>query len=129
MLLQTYFNRIKAEVHRYAATRFVLDSKINFDLRAGEQGYLSGTIQFSNGSELHFKEYVDVLNQKVDKLTYSYHFQDVGNRLIFRYDNAAHKPRLPFVDHKHLHNQIIASPAPQLDEVLAEIFVLNGWTQ
>jgi len=129
MLLQTYFNRIKAEVDRYATTRFVLDVKINFDSRPGDQGYMNGAIHLVDGSVLHFKEYVDTLNQNVDKLTYSYHFQDAKNQLIFRYDNAAHKPRLPFTDHKHLPNQIISAPAPQLGDVLAEIFVLNGWTQ
>lgn len=129
MFLQTYFNHIKAEIDRYAATRFVLEVEINFDSRPGDQGYLNGTIQFVDGSVLHFKEYVDALNQNVDKLTYSYHFQDTGNQLIFRYDNAAHKPRLSFVDHKHLAQQIISAPAPLLENVLAEIFVLNGWTQ
>lgn len=128
MLLQTYCNRIKAEVDRYAATSFVLEVEINFDLRPGGQGYLHGTIQFVNGAELHFKEFVDAREQNVDKLAYSYHFQDAGKQLVFRYDNAAHKPQLPFADHKHSPNQIISALAPQLDEVLAEIFILNGWT-
>lgn len=60
MLLQTYFNRIKEEFDRYATTRFVLNAQINFDLRPGDQGYLSGVIQFVNGADLHFTEYVDV---------------------------------------------------------------------
>lgn len=129
MFLPTYFNRIKAEIDRYAATRFVLDAKINFDSRPGDQGYLNGTIHFVDGSALHFKEYVDALNQNVDKLTYSYHSQDAGNQIIFRYDNAAHNPHLPFVDHNPLPNQIISAPAPQLEDVLAEIFILNEWTK
>jgi len=56
MFLQTYFNRIKAEIDRYAATRFVLDVKINFDSRPGDQGYVSGAIHLVDGSVLHFKE-------------------------------------------------------------------------
>lgn len=128
MLLQTYFNRIKTEFDRYSATRFVLDAEINFDLRPGDQGYVSGTIQFVNGAELHFIEYVDARKQNVDKLAYSYHFQDAGKRLVFRYDNAAHKPQLPFATHKHLPTQVISALAPKLNEVLAEIFMLNGWT-
>jgi len=129
MVIQTYFNRIKAEIDRYASTRFVLSTKINFDLRPGDQGYLSGAIHFVNGSTLHFKEYVDTHDQKFGKLAYSYHFQDSGNQLLFRYDNAAHKPRLPFTDHKHLPDQIIAASAPGIEEVLAEIFTLNVWAQ
>lgn len=129
MLLQTYFNRIKEEFDRYATTRFVLNAQINFDLRPGDQGYLSGVIQFVNGADLHFTEYVDVRKKNVDKLAYSYHFQDAGKNLIFRYDNATHKPQLSSADHKHLPNQIIAAAMPQFNEVLAEIFLLNGWTQ
>ena len=58
---------------------------------------------------------------------YTYHYQDTGNQLIFRYDNALHKPALPSVAHKHLPTQIIAAPAPTLDEVLAEIATTRGW--
>ena len=52
---------------------------------------------------------------------------NTGNQLIFRYDNALHKPALPSVAHKHLPTQIIAAPAPTLDEVLAEIATTRGW--
>jgi len=129
MVIQTYFNQIKAGIDRYAATRFLLDAKLNLDLRSGDQGYLNGSIHFVGGSVLHFKEFVDVENANLDKLMYSYHYQDSDDRLIFRYDNALHKPRLPFTDHKHLSGQIIEAQAPELADVLQEIFNLQGWAQ
>ena len=50
------------------------------------------------------------------------------NQLIFRYDNAVHRPSLPFLEHKHLPDQILEIPAPPLANVLAEIFTTHGWT-
>lgn len=127
MVIQTYFNQIRAEVDRYTSTPFLLDTKLNFDLRSGEQGYLNGSIQFVDGSTLHFKEFVDALNNNLEKLKYSYHYQDKENFLIFRYDNAQHKSQLPFSEHKHLSGQIIEASAPTLGDVLVEIFDLKGW--
>ncbi|MFN9170638.1 MAG: DUF6516 family protein, partial [Dolichospermum sp.] len=46
--------------------------------------------EFSRGSRLFFKEYID-LQESLEKLSYSFHYQDNENNLIFRYDNAKHK--------------------------------------
>ncbi len=46
--------------------------------------------------------------------------------LIFRYDNAAHKPALPFREHKHLPQQILPAPTPALTDVLTEIFIIQS---
>ncbi len=127
MVIQTYFNQIKAGVDRYASTPFVLDAKLNFDLRPGEQGYLNGSIQFVDETTLHFKEFVDALNNSLEKVKYSYHYQEKENLLVFRYDNARHKPQLLFSEHKHLSGQIIEASAPTLGDVLFEIFNLKGW--
>ena len=126
-MIQTYFTQIKRIIDQYAATSFVLEAQIRFDLRPGDQGYLTGTVIFADDSKLHFSEYVDQTGAVVDKLMYTYHYQDTGNQLIFRYDNALYKPTLPSVEHKHLPTQIIAAPALTLDEVLAEIATTKGW--
>ena len=126
-MIQTYFTQIKRIIDQYAATSFVLEAQMHFDMRPGDQGYLTGTLIFADDSKLHFSEYVDHTGEVVDKLMYTYHYQDTGNQLIFRYDNALHKPALPSVAHKHLPTQIIAAPAPTLDEVLAEIATVRSW--
>ncbi len=55
------------------------------------------------------------------RLDYRYHFQDRDNYLIFRYDNTPHFPNLPsFPHHKHLPDRVIATPAPDLLDVLDE---------
>ncbi len=126
MVIQSYFNKIKATLDRYAIINYVLDSKADFEVRAGDQGYLYGSISFIDGSILYFKEFLDGANETIDKLTYSYHYQNAESQLIFRYDNAAHKPPLPLRQQKHLPQQILPALAPTLVDVLPEIFTLQS---
>ena len=100
---------------------------MSFEMRPGDQGYLTGTLLFVDGSQLHFSEYLDHTGDVVDKLMYTYQYQDANHQLIFRYDNARHKPALSSVAHKHLPGQIIEAAPPTLDEVLAEIVTARGW--
>ena len=61
-------------------------------------------------------------------LSYSYHFQDADTSLLFRYDNAAHKPPLSFVEHKHIgKDKIISALRPPINEVIMEVMVSSGW--
>lgn len=126
-MIQNYFARLKAELDRYATTSFVLETKLNFKTRPGDQGYLTGSVEFIDNSKLHFSEFLDTVGESVDKIMYSYHYQDAANQLIFRYDNAAHRPTLPFLEHKHVLEQILEAPAPTLNEVLTEIALTQGW--
>ena len=100
---------------------------MHFEMPPADQEYLTGTLTFADDSQLHFSEYVDQTGEVVDKLMYTYHYQNMYNQLIFRYDNALHKPALPAVMHQHLPAQIIAAPALTLDTVLAEIATTRGW--
>ena len=126
-MIQAYFSQIKALVDKYAATHFVVDVNVSFETRPGEQGYLTGLITFADGSVLHFREFLDSTEGTVDKLMYTYHYQDAADRLIFRYDNARHRPALRSLEHKHTPEQVVAAPAPTLEGVLVEIVVARGW--
>ena len=53
-MIQVYFNQIKALLDRYARAPFVLEAAVTFDVRPGEQGYLTGSLTFSDGSVLYF---------------------------------------------------------------------------
>lgn len=129
MTIQSYSNQIKMVVDQYAATTFVLETVVNFEIRSGEQGYLTGKLAFIDGSTLHFSEYLDQSGDRVEKLMYTYHYQDEQHQLIFRYDNARHRPplRAASLEHKHISNQVVQAPAPTLEEVLAEIVTSKGW--
>jgi hypothetical protein len=126
-MIQTYFAQINTIIDQYAATSFVLEAKVSFETRPGDQGYLTGIVGFTDESKLHFSEYLDQTADGVDKLMYTYQYQNADNELIFRYDNARHKPALSSREHKHLPTQAIEAPAPTLDDVLAEIATTRGW--
>ncbi len=127
MTITEYCRQIKVIADKYALTRFVVDSKVNFDARSGEQCYVNGFINFIDGSALYFAEYLDLFYGNIDKLMYTYHYQGKENQLIFRYDNASHKPMPPKREHKHLPDKIEESPIPTLSDVLNEIFLANQW--
>jgi hypothetical protein len=90
-------------------------------------------ITFMDGSQLHFREYLDGIRGEaqssiqIDKLSYSYHFQDSERQMLFRYDNAAHKPALPAQEHKHVGDTVAVAAAPTLEDVLVEILILRKW--
>ena len=58
---------------------------------------------------------------------YTYHYQNSHDQLIFRYDNALHKPTLSSRDHKHLPDKMVEVPVPALGDVILEIVLITGW--
>lgn len=120
MLLSEYQDEIVGVIGRYAHTDLIVSSELTVDARTPKTGIVKGTLTFADGAQLFFMEFIDA-RYRVEKLTYSYHFQDEKARLLFRYDNAAHKPSLPFACHKHLPTgEIIEAAAPDLGAVLVE---------
>jgi hypothetical protein len=64
---------------------------IQIDQRSSLRGFIAGLLQFNDGSELHFREFVDI-SLPEPRLMYAYHYQDANQDLISRYDNAALAP-------------------------------------
>jgi len=95
-------------------------TNIQIDQRSALRGFITGLLQFNDASELHFREFVDT-SQVEPRLMYAYHYQDSYKLLIFRYDNAAHRPALPQADHKHTPAGIELCPPPTLTQILDEI--------
>ena len=56
-MIQTYFTQIKRIIEQYAATSFVLEAQMHFDMRPGDQGYLTDILIFADDSKLHFRAY------------------------------------------------------------------------
>lgn len=126
-MIRAYFDQLKHVIDSYAAASFVLDAQVSFELRPGDQGFLLGSVLYLDQSILHFREYLDVAGGQVSRLSYSYHYQDSDERLVFRYDNAFHRPALPVLEHKHTVEAIVASPAPGIEAVLTEIVGMRRW--
>ena len=84
-------------------------------------------IRFANGRLLEVSEAVVVEGGALVPLSYRYHCQDAGNRLLFRYDNTPHFPELSsFPHHKHLPDRTVAAGRPSLFDVLKECGELPG---
>lgn len=127
-MIQTYFAHIKATLDQFAAAPFVLETSISLETRPGNQGYLHGHISFVDNSRFFFREYLDASAEHVEKVMYTYHYQGAADRVIFRYDNAQHKPALAFTEHKHISNtEIIQADAPSIPAVLIEIARHKQW--
>lgn len=93
---------------------------LQVDQRSAVRGFIAGSLQFHNESLLSFREFVD-LSQAEPKVMYVYHYQEANHNLIFRYDNAVHRPALPQPGHKHTQAGIAIAPVPTLAGVLNQI--------
>lgn len=127
MMIQAYFTQIKAVTDEYAVADFVSETGVRFETRSGGQGYLKGTVAFRDGSVLYFSEYLDQSGNTVEKVMYTYHYQDAARQMIFRYDNSQHRPLLPHPDHKHTPERVFCTLTPTLEDVLSEIVISKGW--
>ena len=123
MLLDDYLNEIKTAID--AISSLLVNHSLTIDKRPQQQAHISGVLIFMDESELHFREFIDASEGWIEKVAYSYHFQDKANSLLFRYDNDKHKPALNFAEHKHCDNSIIYAPAPYLEQVIQEAIVMQ----
>ncbi|MEW5941569.1 MAG: DUF6516 family protein [Chloroflexota bacterium] len=122
MRIEEYFLQIRKEIEANPVVRLVT---ITEEKRGTYEGFLEGELTFLDKTTLHFREYVDV-EDRSDRLMYSYHYTAEDGRLIFRYDNTGHHRKLKlstYPHHKHDGDEerVVVSPAPTLVNVLDEI--------
>ncbi len=120
MLLTEYLKDLAKVIDEFSKTDFIVASELKIDARTEKIGLIKVSIVFTDDSKLFVTEYVD-LKYKLEKLAYSFHYQDKDGKLIFRYDNASHKPTLGFKNHKHSKGVISQSEIPELRYILEEI--------
>jgi len=97
---------------------------ITIDRKTEEIAFISGTIEFRDGTALDFKEFLESKEGGVEKYKYAYNFR-THSEVLFRYDNSP-DPRArglkTFPYHKHLKGgKIIEFRQIGLKDVLAEI--------
>ena len=121
MLLSEYQAHLAGVIDRYARTDLIVASELTADARTPKIGVIKGSITFSDSTRLFFSEYIDA-RYRMEKLSYAYHCQDADDNLVFRYDNAAHKPALPYPCHKHLPDgRIFESAVPEFALLIEEV--------
>lgn len=120
MLVKEYQAKILKIIQEYIDNEWVLSYDFSVDSRSNYLAFVQGKLEFRDGTSLFFKEFID-LQETIEKISYSFHYQDGENKLIFRYDNAKHKPDLGYSNHKHINNKIIPSAIPEIKEIIIEI--------
>ena len=111
MSFQNYLEQIQGVLNDVLSSGSASLIEFQAERRSATGGFFAGVLQFDNGSQLHFREYIDTA-QAQPRLMYAYHFQDVASQLIFRYDNAAHRPTLSQLEHKHTIQGVELTTAP-----------------
>ena len=121
MYINDYFRRIDQVISGCPA---IISKEILFDERTKYIGFTRGTLVFRDGSELHFKEFIDT-EARITKYKYGYHYQK-SDRLIFRYDNHPHPARKDTPSHhKHVSDEenTIPTSVPDLEGILEEVIM------
>ncbi len=106
------------------SSKIVSSYKLTIDRKTADIAFVSGKIDFRDGTTLNLKEFVEESEGSIEKHKYGYNYRK-GSDSIFRYDNAP-DPRAKdiktFPYHKHLKDGNIAeSSYIKLSDVISEI--------
>jgi hypothetical protein len=71
--------------------------RLDFDVQSKLSGVIEGRLKFHDGSLLQFDEGILLRGRQIIKQRYNYHYQNLADELIFRYDNAPHHPHIPTI--------------------------------
>ena len=112
------FHRAVSKIEDYGFSESI---DIKVEMRASKQCVNKAKIVLVDRSVLQIREYIDA-KYKIDKINYAYHYHDKDGNLIFRYDNASHRPALEFSQHKHLiDGTVIKCVTPDISDVIDEV--------
>ncbi len=117
MLLNEYLDLFRKGIEKIENYGYAESVEISEEIRANKQAILNAKVVLIDNSVLLVKEYIDA-RYGINRVSYAYQYQDRNGQLIFRYDNAAHRPALSFKDHKHSGGGTIS------EAVLPDIFDL-----
>ena len=117
MLLNEYLDRFRKGIEKIENYGYADSVEIREEIRANKQAVLNAKVVLINDSVLHIKEYIDA-RYGIKRVSYAYQYQDRDGQLVFRYDNAAHRPTLSYKDHKHSGDGTVS------EAVLPDIFDL-----
>ena len=106
MLLRNYLQLFRRGIEKLENYGYTESVAIKEEVRPNKQAIIKATIVLVDRSVLHIREYIDA-KYKIEKVSYAYQYQDRNGELIFRYDNAVHRPALRFKEHKHIKAEVI----------------------
>ena len=121
MSLDEYLDLFRKAMEKFEKYGYADIVEIREEIRANKQAILNVKVVLINQSVLHIKEYLDA-KYRINRVSYAYQYQDRTGRLIFRYDNAAHRPVLGFNDHRHSNDGTIYEAAlPDIFDFIDEV--------
>lgn len=121
MPLYEYIDQFQKALERLLD--FGLTESFDFkqEIRPGKQAAINAEVVLINETILYIRAYITA-KYKISLLSYAFQYQNKDGKLIFRYDNATHKPPLGFKEHKHLGNgEIIEASSPEPKHLIDEI--------
>lgn len=121
MSLREYLEQVKSSLQTFED--YGLSESIDFsaEIRPGSQTVVKVTVQLIDTSELYIREYL-LEKGAIQRLSYAYQYQTQDGTLIFRYDNAAHRPPLGFDNHRHdAEGRIVATEPPSIQALVQEV--------
>jgi hypothetical protein len=121
MSLLNYLATFHEGIQKLEDYGYAESTEIREEIRPNKQAVIKGKIVLVDGSVLHIKEYIDA-KYKIERVSYAYQYQDRDGELIFRYDNAVHRPALGYREHKHTKDGVIVEASlPDISDVIDEV--------
>lgn len=121
MNISDYIVEIEALIN---SSEIVSAYNLTIDRKTADIAFVSGKIDFRDGTTLDFKEFIEESEGSIEKYKYGYNYRK-GSDSIFRYDNAPDpgaRDIKTFPCHKHLKDGTIAeSGCMTLRDVINEI--------
>ena len=121
MSLRNYLELFRQALEKLENYGYTESMDIKEEIRPNKQAIVKAKITLIDRSVLHIKEYIDA-KYKIEKVSYAYQYQDKNGELIFRYDNAVHRPTLRFKEHKHTMDGVITEASlPDISDIIDEV--------
>jgi ATP adenylyltransferase/5',5'''-P-1,P-4-tetraphosphate phosphorylase II len=122
MSVSSYSQQLLVAVSRLEDYGLVNTITSNSETRPSGELFINIKVELIDNSVLFIREYVSSRQEHIEHFSYAYQYQAADESLIFRYDNAPHKPALAEKEHKHLQNvEIILCPLPSIESIIEEI--------
>lgn len=121
MQLSEYIDRVQVGLQTFDDYGLSAQMEIAAELRPGAQATLKAKVEFVDDSSLHIRAFL-FGQDSCTLVSYAYQYQKPSGALIFRYDNAKHRPDLGFECHKHqLDGSIVAAAPPEIGALVDEV--------
>lgn len=122
MSVSNYFQSLVVAVSQLEDYGLAKTVAFHSESRPSGELFINIKVELVDDSMFFIREYVSSKQGKIEHFSYAYQYQASDESIIFRYDNAAHKPLLSEKEHKHLKTgEIIVCPLPSIKSIIDEI--------